>query len=336
MPKEQQHYSLRWNNYLRHITFTFDFLRRNNDLVDVTLCCEGKRIKAHKVLLSACSGYFKEIFKDNPHPHPVIIFKFIKFEDLNAIIEFMYQGKVNVKEDALQSFLQTAEILMVHGLTSDDKTSAKTIKSHEQQTVYSTESRRTTTDSITQTTNIDFLKSYSNSPKKRKISFSEDEEIENDLNEIITFTKNEIQFTPSSTNTNIPEFVDVSNCDMRTKIITQTAKSTPTKNLSSADTDFEIETQEKNQQNPEIVVIEKEKLTVPNDQPDLVCKICNRQLQSISAYRRHNASKHGQKSEKYNCLSCEKSFKTKWSLSTHNSRFHRNKEKEVIKMSFNI
>ncbi|XP_055386226.1 modifier of mdg4-like [Condylostylus longicornis] len=111
--RAQQQYSLRWNNYLRHITFAFDDLKSNGDLVDVTLCCDGQKIKAHKVLLSACSAYFKEIFKDNPHPHPVIVFKFIKFEDLNAIIQFIYQGEVNVQQDTLQSFLQTAELLAI-------------------------------------------------------------------------------------------------------------------------------------------------------------------------------------------------------------------------------
>ncbi|XP_016981146.1 modifier of mdg4 isoform X2 [Drosophila rhopaloa] len=116
-----QQYSLRWNNYLRHLTYSLDNHRLNDDFVDVSLCVDGRRIKAHKVVLSSCSSYFKEIFKENPHPHPVIIFKFIKFEDLNSIIEFMYQGEVNVQQEALQSFLQTAELLAVQGLTAEEK-----------------------------------------------------------------------------------------------------------------------------------------------------------------------------------------------------------------------
>jgi len=58
-----QQFSLRWNNYLRHITCAFDSLRSDEDLVDVTLSCEGKRIRAHKMLLSACSTYFRDLFK---------------------------------------------------------------------------------------------------------------------------------------------------------------------------------------------------------------------------------------------------------------------------------
>ncbi|XP_037937139.1 modifier of mdg4 isoform X2 [Teleopsis dalmanni] len=120
-----QQYSLRWNNYFRHLTYALDNHRTNDDFVDVSLCCDGRKIKAHKVVLSSCSSYFKEIFKENPHPHPVIIFKFIKFEDLNSIIEFMYQGEVNVQQEALQSFLQTAELLSVQGLTTEEKEKPK-------------------------------------------------------------------------------------------------------------------------------------------------------------------------------------------------------------------
>ncbi|KAK0179914.1 hypothetical protein PV327_005617 [Microctonus hyperodae] len=112
-----QQFSLRWNNYLKHITCAFDTLRSDEDLVDVTLSCEGKRIRAHKMLLSACSTYFRDLFKENPCQHPVIIFRNVKFDDLAALIDFMYQGEVNVVQEQLASFLTTAELLAVQGLT---------------------------------------------------------------------------------------------------------------------------------------------------------------------------------------------------------------------------
>nr|CAD7456646.1 unnamed protein product [Timema tahoe] len=132
-----QQFSLRWNNYLRHITNAFDSLRSDEDLVDVTLSCEGKRIRAHKMLLSACSTYFRDLFKENPCQHPVIIFRSVKFEDLSALIDFMYQGEVNVVQDQLASFLTTAELLAVQGLsdgrdapgpTGDDEDDIKEIE----------------------------------------------------------------------------------------------------------------------------------------------------------------------------------------------------------------
>ncbi|XP_032510620.1 transcription factor GAGA-like [Danaus plexippus] len=112
-------FSLRWNNYVNHVTEAFNVLRFENDLVDVTLCCDGGKIRAHKMLLSACSNYFKQIFKENPCQHPVIIFRNFKFEDLNAIINFMYHGEVNIFQEQLESFLITAELLEVKGLTDN-------------------------------------------------------------------------------------------------------------------------------------------------------------------------------------------------------------------------
>lgn len=121
-------FSLRWNNYINHITYAFESLRSHEDLVDVTLCCEGRKIRAHKILLSACSTYFKDVFKENPCQHPVIIFKNVKYEDLLAIIEFMYQGEVNVQQDSLSSFLNTAEMLAVQGLTDTTNPEALIVK----------------------------------------------------------------------------------------------------------------------------------------------------------------------------------------------------------------
>ncbi|CAB0044776.1 unnamed protein product [Trichogramma brassicae] len=112
-----QQFSLRWNNYLKHITSAFDTLRCDEDLVDVTLSCEGKRIRAHKMLLSACSTYFRDLFKENPCQHPVIIFRNVKFDDLAALVDFIYQGEVNVVQEQLDSFMTTAELLAVQGLT---------------------------------------------------------------------------------------------------------------------------------------------------------------------------------------------------------------------------
>ncbi|XP_008212550.1 protein bric-a-brac 2 isoform X7 [Nasonia vitripennis] len=116
-----QQFSLRWNNYLKHITNAFDTLRSDEDLVDVTLSCEGKRIRAHKMLLSACSTYFRDLFKENPCQHPVIIFRNVKFDDLAALVDFIYQGEVNVVQEQLDSFMTTAELLAVQGLTDGSR-----------------------------------------------------------------------------------------------------------------------------------------------------------------------------------------------------------------------
>lgn len=60
---ETQHFCLRWNNYQSSITSAFENLRDDEDFVDVTLACEGRSIKAHRVVLSACSPYFRDLLK---------------------------------------------------------------------------------------------------------------------------------------------------------------------------------------------------------------------------------------------------------------------------------
>lgn len=59
------HFCLRWNNYQSNMVSELDSLRSDEDLVDVTLSCEGHLLKAHKVILSACSSYFRNVFKVN-------------------------------------------------------------------------------------------------------------------------------------------------------------------------------------------------------------------------------------------------------------------------------
>ena len=58
-----QKFCLKWNNFQNSVTSVFDNLRQDEELVDITLCCEGKKIKAHRMMLSACSPYFRELFK---------------------------------------------------------------------------------------------------------------------------------------------------------------------------------------------------------------------------------------------------------------------------------
>lgn len=111
-----QQFSLKWTNYTSHIANVFSSFRSEEDYCDATLCCEGRTIVAHKIILSACSMYLRKIFKENPSQHSVIIFKNIKYDDLLAIVDYMYQGEVNIEEGAITTFLKTAELLIVHGL----------------------------------------------------------------------------------------------------------------------------------------------------------------------------------------------------------------------------
>ncbi|XP_013180572.1 PREDICTED: protein tramtrack, alpha isoform-like isoform X2 [Papilio xuthus] len=112
-----QQFCLRWNNFQANITSQFEALRDDEDFVDVTLACEGHRLEAHKVVLSACSPYFKELFKNNPCAHPIIFMRDCEVSHVRALLQFMYAGQVNIAQAQLSAFLRTADALQIRGLT---------------------------------------------------------------------------------------------------------------------------------------------------------------------------------------------------------------------------
>ena len=120
-------FCLRWNDFETNISAAFQELREDEDFFDVTLCCGPSgtdRLRAHKVILSACSPFFRDILKNNPHQDPLIYLRGVTMEDLNALLNFMYHGEANVTQDDLNSFLAVAEDLNVKGLTSNDQEKA--------------------------------------------------------------------------------------------------------------------------------------------------------------------------------------------------------------------
>lgn len=111
-----QQFCLRWNNYQSNLTNVFDQLLQNESFVDVTLACDGHSIKAHKMVLSACSPYFQSLFFENPCQHPIVIMRDIKWPELKAAVEFMYKGEINVSQEQIGPLLRVAESLKIRGL----------------------------------------------------------------------------------------------------------------------------------------------------------------------------------------------------------------------------
>ncbi|XP_066594461.1 longitudinals lacking protein, isoforms H/M/V isoform X2 [Prorops nasuta] len=112
-----EHYCLRWNNHQSNLLGVFSQLLESESLVDVTLACtEGPSIRAHKVVLSACSSYFQALFLDHPNRHPIVILKDVRFSELRTLVDFMYKGEVSVEYCQLSALLKTAESLKVKGL----------------------------------------------------------------------------------------------------------------------------------------------------------------------------------------------------------------------------
>uniref|UniRef100_A0A8W7PU61 BTB domain-containing protein n=1 Tax=Anopheles coluzzii TaxID=1518534 RepID=A0A8W7PU61_ANOCL len=120
---DDQQFCLRWNNHQSTLISVFDTLLENGTLVDCTLAAEGKLLKAHKVVLSACSPYFATILSQQYDKHPIFILKDVKFQELRAMMDYMYRGEVNISQDQLAALLKAAESLQIKGL-SDNRSSS--------------------------------------------------------------------------------------------------------------------------------------------------------------------------------------------------------------------
>ena len=107
---------LKWNNYEASIIQIFQEMYESENLVDVTIACERQFVKAHKIVLAACSPYFQSLFMANPCKHPIVILKDVRFQDLKSLVEFMYRGEVTVSHEQLPSLLKTAETLQIKQL----------------------------------------------------------------------------------------------------------------------------------------------------------------------------------------------------------------------------
>lgn len=108
---------LRWSSYESTLLLSVCDMWDAGALTDVTLFAEGRTIKAHKVVLSSCSGYFKEVLQDvTSAQHPIIVLPYACYQDLLAVISFMYKGEINITQLELSGLLNCAESLQVKGL----------------------------------------------------------------------------------------------------------------------------------------------------------------------------------------------------------------------------
>ena len=127
-------FCLRWNDFESNISVAFRELREEKDFFDVTLACDDSQIQAHKVILSACSPFFRNVLRKNPHQHPLLYLKGVKYKELLSVLNFMYMGEVNVAQEELNSFLAVAEDLRVKGLTQNNSESGDKAKSESTKT----------------------------------------------------------------------------------------------------------------------------------------------------------------------------------------------------------
>ena len=115
-----EQFSLKWNDFERNISRSLSKLRQEEDFFDVTLVSDDHvHISSHKLILSSSSEFFKTILSKSSHPNPMIYLTGVNSKELDVVMDYIYNGEVQIFQEDLKKFLQIARILKIEGLISD-------------------------------------------------------------------------------------------------------------------------------------------------------------------------------------------------------------------------
>ena len=113
-------FCLKWNDFQKNVTKSFSQLRQESGLFDVTLVSNDQlQVSAHRLVLSACSDFFKTIFHSNTHSHPLLYLDGVDNREINLMLDYIYQGEVQIYQENLDRFLQIAEKFKLDGLLAE-------------------------------------------------------------------------------------------------------------------------------------------------------------------------------------------------------------------------
>ena len=115
-------FSLKWNDFQPNVTKSFKRLRYEEDYSDVTLIGDDYQpLRAHKVVLSSCSEYFKNIlFNSRKFSNPVLCMEGLTKGDLTNVLDYVYNGEIQILQDGLDRFMTIAERLKLEGLNGQE------------------------------------------------------------------------------------------------------------------------------------------------------------------------------------------------------------------------
>jgi len=115
-------FSLKWNDFHSNASKSFEVFRNEDYLHDVTLVSDDQQqVTAHKLVLSASSEYFKNIFKKNKISNPFLCLDGLSLSDLNNILDYIYNGEIQIYQEHLDRFLTIAKRFKLEGLLGGEK-----------------------------------------------------------------------------------------------------------------------------------------------------------------------------------------------------------------------
>ena len=113
--------ALKWADFAANAEKSFEQARRAQEFFDVTLVCEDSELEAHRLVISSGSEFFQNILRRTRHPHPLIYLKGIWRTELEAVVDFLYNGETRIPQSCLETFVNTAKELKVKGILNQDE-----------------------------------------------------------------------------------------------------------------------------------------------------------------------------------------------------------------------
>ena len=107
----------RLNSFEKDVKTFWQDIQMEKDFCDVTIACDDKIIRTHKIIISSFSPILRNILRLTKNQNPLIYLRRVKFRHLKNLLNFMYQGEVDVAKEDLAEFLEVAEDLNVRGLS---------------------------------------------------------------------------------------------------------------------------------------------------------------------------------------------------------------------------
>ena len=80
-----KNFSLCLNEFQNNVATSWKDMQTEKDFYDVTLACEDKQIKSHKLILSSFSPVLRNILKLSQNPHPLIYLRKVKYRHLASL-----------------------------------------------------------------------------------------------------------------------------------------------------------------------------------------------------------------------------------------------------------
>ncbi|GLG94051.1 GL23182 [Gryllus bimaculatus] len=110
-----------WENHNKILIGGLQRQFEQKELCDCIIVAEGQSLEAHKVILAACSPFFKSLFLQSRGKDVFVLHRDIKFRELKTLIEFVYYGDLRFCDDTIEELMIAAEILQIRGLQGRSK-----------------------------------------------------------------------------------------------------------------------------------------------------------------------------------------------------------------------